>query len=375
MVSVESCFSDLCDPRVEGRSVYTLLELIIISIVSLLCGCNSFEEIAEFAEARYEWFLSYLPELPSTPSGITLSRVFNLIPSEEMERCFCDWITKNNFSLEGDIVAIDGKSLCGSGNTLKGDKLIHMVSAYASRLGLVLGQERVMEKSNEITAIPALIERLALKGAIVTCDAMGCQEKIVEKIIEKKADYLLAVKQNQSLTYQTIQAAFSHADNESNTIVFTRTASIDNDHGRLETRKYMALPVNLYASELKDKWRGINSIVRVEGLFEKTLPASSYCRYYISSLSIEKMDRISEAVRAHWGIENKVHWVLDVTFSEDHSQIRKKYTAENFSRLRRMTLNLIKQDTTHKKKSLNLRRKRAGWDNHYLHHLMRMIIN
>lgn len=375
MVSIESCFEHLSDPRVEGRSVYTLLELIVISLVSLLCGCNSFEEIAEFSEARYEWFLRHLPDLPSSPTAVTFSRVFSIIPNEEMEKCFCDWVNKNMASLEGDVVAIDGKSLCGSGNILKGDKLIHMVSAYASRLGLVLGQEKVLEKSNEITAIPALIERLALKGAIVTCDAMGCQETIVNAIQSKQADYLLAVKQNQKNTYEKIQAAFTHADNTENIIVSKKKVTVDNGHGRVETRNYIALPVDLYASDLKRKWKGIKSIVRAEGLFEKTLPASSYCRYYICSLPIDSIELISDAVREHWGIENKVHWVLDVTFSEDHSQVRKKYAAENFSRLRRMTLNLIKQDTTHKKKSLNLRRKRAGWDDKYLHHLMKMVLN
>ena len=290
----------------------------------------------------------------------------NLEP-EQLQLAFINWVQTLAQVTEGQIIALDGKTLRKSFDTATNKAAIHMVSAWASANNLILGQLATDEKSNEITAIPKLLELLVIKGCVINIDAMGCQKKIAEVIVEKEADYILHVKKNQPTLMNQIEGFFNeHLDSNCNfdRIEHDFFEKINKNHGRIETRKVLTVPVEDSSVEV-DAWRGLKSLVRVERIREFSDKIESEISYYISSIYYTDAKRIAEGIRSHWGIENKVHWILDVAFDEDRCRVRKGYGAQNFAVIRHIALNLLKHERT-ARIGIKNKRLRAGWDNNYL---------
>lgn len=363
---IEEHFKSLPDPRRKTMNLrHKFIDILVIAICAIICGADSWVAVETFGKAKEDWFRSFL-ELPSgIPSHDTFNDVFRKLASKKFEACFISWTESISELFEGEIVSIDGKTLRRSHDARYDKKAIHMVSAWASTNSLVLGQVKTDEKSNEITAIPELLRSLELKGCLITIDAMGCQKKITEVIIEQEADYLLAVKDNQPTLYQAVQDYFvqvHHAVFEGYDIDFAET--FDKGHGRIESRRcwvgYDAIP-NIDGSE---NWKGLQTVVMVES--ERTVKEKTTIehRYYISSAENTAKSLLS-ASREHWGIETSLHWRLDIAFREDESRIRKGNGAENFAILRHVALNLLNKEDTAKLGMKNKRLK-AGWDVSYL---------
>jgi len=356
---LKTIFGNIEDFRRSHRKVYELESILLIGIISVICGANSWNEMESYAQSKEEFLRSFLDLPNGIPSHDTFNRVFSNIDSEQFETCFIEWVSTLADLQPREVIAIDGKTIRGAKSG--GEKSpVHMVSAWANENNLVLGQVKVSEKSNEITAIPKLLEVLALKDTIVTIDAMGCQTDIAKKIIKKNADYVLAVKGNQEQLHQDIEDEFRFAKN----ITFDLLESLD--HGRIETRKCSVI-TDFQFIEDNNKWENLKTIIRIESIREfknsEKLPEQA-TRYYISSLTAEPKD-FQKAIRSHWGIENKLHWTLDVAFSEDASRKRTKNASQNFSILNKIALNLLKNEKT-SKIGVKSRRMKAGWDNHYL---------
>jgi len=369
-VSLLEHFADLTDPRVERTKLHQLLDILVMAMCATICGAEGWEDFAEFGQAKREWFETFL-ELPNgIPSPDTFRRVLQRLDPREFEACFVRWVQSVNKIASGQIVALDGKQLRGSRDVAADLSAIHMVSAWACENRLVLGQVKVDKKSNEITALPELLRALALTGCIVTIDAMGCQTKIAEQIIEGEADYVLALKGNQGTLHEDIVSYFGWAEKTGFTqIPYTFHETLEKDHGRIEERRCWATS-DVEWLEPKAQWQGLQSIVMVEADREvrgreRTLER----RYFISSLPAEAKPLLA-AVRGHWGIENQLHWCLDVAMREDASRIRTDHAPENVAVLRHIALNLLKQEKSCK---LGIKRKqlKAGWDHDYLLKVLR----
>ncbi len=365
-VVFEEHFKSLTDPRIITMNLrHKFIDILIIAICAIICGADSWVAVEQFGEAKEDWFRGFL-ELPNgIPSHDVFTNVFKKLSSREFEVCFTSWTKSISELFDGEVVAVDGKTLRRSHDARFDKKAIHMVSAWASTNSLVLGQIKTDEKSNEITAIPELLKSLELKGCLVTIDAMGCQKKIAEVIIEQEADYLLAVKDNQPTLHQAIQNYFEQANQaafKGYNIDFAETC--DKGHGRIEARRcwvgYDALP-RIDGSENCSVFQ---TIVMVES--ERTVKEETTIehRYYISSAE-ETAESLLGASREHWGIETSLHWRLDIAFREDESRIRKGNGAENFAILRHIALNLLNKENTAKIGVKNKRLK-AGWDASYL---------
>lgn len=362
-ISLVSHFSIVSDPRIERTKKHKLIDILTIAICAVIADADSFEEIEVFGNERIDWFESFL-ELPhGIPSHDTFTRVFSRMDPKELQLAFSNWVNAFQESIKGQVVAIDGKTLRRSFDKANGNAPLHMVSAWAADSELVLGQLAVDKKSNEIKAIPRLLQLLFLKGAIVSIDAIGCQKDIAQVIIEKKADYLLAVKKNQPALHEDIELAFQQAEHDPK-LVHSSQETADKGHGRLETRLYQTI-TNLEWVPTASQWPKAHCVGRVISTREWAGKKTVETRYYISSINGAAAD-FAHAVREHWGIENKVHWVLDVTFGEDRSRIRKDHSAENMAVLRRIALNILKRHTSPKKMSLKMKRKKAAWDNNFL---------
>lgn len=365
-------FSVIKDPRIDRKKLHNLSEILVIAICAILSGVDSWEHIAEFGEAKIDWFKSFLTLEYGIPSHDTFGRVFSLLSPEELESCFVSWVQNAVQLLTGEIIPIDGKRLRGSYDTSSNKAAIHMVSAYASECGLVLGQVKTEDKSNEITAIPELLKTLYIKGCIVTIDAMGCQRNIADKIIEAEADYVLALKGNQGSLHDDVTLYLNDAHKkEFKNIPHDYYETVEKNHGRIEQRKYW-ITENIHWIESKEKWRGLNSIGLVESTRIIGEDVSTEFRYYICSIE-QNAEKFANAVRAHWGIENKVHWILDVTFNEDQHRTREGHSAHNMSILRRFALNILKQDDS--KGSIKAKRLRAGWKQDFLVSLLAKLCN
>jgi predicted transposase YbfD/YdcC len=374
-------FADLRDPRVERTREHLLEEILLIAIAAILSGANGWNEIEDYAHSKHDWFQSFLTLPGGIPSHDTFNRVFSALDLEELEKGFVAWVSSIAKLTAGEVVAIDGKTGVPSDRssslgwkTLRGasepskkgpDKkaIVHMVSAWANTNCLVLGQRLVDEKSNEITAIPKLLDALELSGTVVTIDAMGCQQAIAEKIIAKKADYILAVKENQGHLLEEIKDSFQMLAADA------VEEEIDYGHGRVEQRRCSVI-ADLSLIEKAAEWASFQGIVRIqsERFHKATGKTETEIRYYITSLAPDAM-RLNRSIRQHWGIENKLHWVLDVGFGEDLDRKRAGHAAQNFSVLNRIALNLLKQDKT-SKRGVHGKRLKAGWDNDYLLHLL-----
>jgi len=354
-----TAFSQVKDPRRDITKLHLLNDILLISILSVICGAETWKDIQTFASAKEDFLRTFLKLPNGIPKLDTYRRVFSAIDSEQFEASFIQWVnTLANIS-KGQVIAIDGKTLRGAKKA--GEKSpIHMVSAWANESNLVLGQVKVNEKSNEITAIPKLLDILSLQGNIITIDAMGCQTKITDKIINEKADYIIAVKENQKILYQEIQDEFRFAKD-------IQTSSNENlDHGRIETRTCSVINTFSHIHEL-NKWRSLKSIIRIQStrIFKNSnKPTETATRYYISSLE-QEAKLFNKAIREHWTIENKLHWTLDVAFSEDASRKRIGNSAQNFSILLKIALNLLKNEKT-AKQGIKGKRFKAALDNQYL---------
>lgn len=361
-------FENIDDPRRDEGKRHPLISVIVLALCAVICHADTWPEVEEFAQTKEEWFRQFL-ELPhGIPSHYTFRRVFLLLDPEQLQQAFLAWVEAVQEITGGDIIAIDGKTLRRA-FTRGGKKgAIHMVNAWSSQNHLVLGQVKVDAKSNEITAIPQLLEMLFLQGSIVTIDAMGCQREIAQKILDEKADYLLALKKNQGTLYDDVDHLFTYAQAENfEQPDMDYAQQVNKDHGRVEKREcwVVADPEWLAYLRRQHDWPQLCTIIKIEArrsTDDKRRKVDK--RYYISSLEPNAM-RILEATRAHWGIENKVHWVLDIAFREDESRLRMGNGQENMAALRRWALNLIRQETS-VKKSIKTKRLKAGWDNDYL---------
>lgn len=343
-----SHFSILPDPRVDRTKRYPLDEIILLIITATVSGCDGWKQIKDFGDAKLDWLRRFLPYESGIPVDDTIARVMRKLDTKAFQECFISWVKFISEQTEGRVVAIDGKTVRRSHDHSKGKSPIHMVNAWCSENGLVLGQEKTSEKSNEITAIPELLKVLELKGCIVTIDAMGCQTSIAEKITECEADYILALKGNQGTLHSEVKDFFETAlESDFKGVKHDFCESIDKGHGRIETRQCWAIePTPSYFSQT-DRWANLKSIIMVKSKRELKTEAkiTEDTRFYISSLKPNAKKALS-SVRKHWGVENSLHWVLDVTFREDESRIRMDAAPENFAIIRQIALNIIKKDTS-----------------------------
>jgi predicted transposase YbfD/YdcC len=355
-------FAEVRDPRVERNREHLLEEILLIAIAAVLSGAESWNDIADYGKAKQEWLKTFLRLPGGIPSHDTFNRVFAALDPVEMEHGFAAWVSSIAQLTAGEVVAIDGKALCG---TREGGKktLVHMVSAWAEGNGLVLGQRKVDEKSNEITAIPKLLDALELAGTVVTIDAMGCQREVARKIVAKKAGYILAVKENQGHLLEEIKDSFRNLPADA------VAEEIDCGHGRVEQRKCSVI-ADLSLLENVSEWPSLQGLVRIEAerYHKATGKLEREIRYYITSLEPDAA-RLNRSIRKHWGIENKLHWVLDVGFGEDLSRKRAGHSAQNFSLLSRIALNMLKQEKT-SKRGIKGKRLNAAWDHPYLLRLL-----
>ncbi|MCA1838435.1 MAG: ISAs1 family transposase [Actinobacteria bacterium] len=351
------------DPRIERQKRHKLGDILVIAVCAVLCGAESFPAIEDFGQVRYAWLKQFL-ELPNgIPSHDTFNRVFRVLDPVQFQACFLNWMQAVADETQGEVVAIDGKTLRRSFDKSSAKRAIHMVSAWATENGVVLGQCKVDDKSNEITAIPELLELLALKGCIVTIDAMGCQRAIAQQIVEDQADYVLALKENQPTLHQAVeQFLVTGPEADAHRTQCEYYDQHEHGHGRTESRCYW-ITDDLPELGGGQPWPGLRSIGMVEATRTLAGQTTIEQRFYLTSLAAEAQV-FARAVRNHWGIENGLHWTLDVTFREDQSRLRKGHGPENFAVLRHIALNLLRQEPS--QKSLPRKRLACALDPDYL---------
>ena len=364
------------DPRVAGRTVHKMENIIYITVAAVLAGCQTWNEIAEFGKTKIEFFRSRLPGLETTPSHDTFNRFFSIFDPKGFEEVFRNWVRQIIGDVKG-VIAIDGKlmrgsSKCDAEHTLGQDDFrMWIVSAWSSENSISLGQEKVGDKTNEITVVPKLLSAIDLENTIVTIDAMGCQTTITQKIREGGGDYIIALKENQRKCYDLASEIISEFRRRDRQGIVTKHTSFDSGHGRKEERECIVVSYSDATQRMfMDKFEGMRSVVGVvsKRTIVSTGETSEEVRYYITSLGNENPEEISGAIRKHWGIENNLHWQLDFTFREDESR-KVKNAARNFSTITKMALSILKNDKT-VKGSLNLKRLKAGWDEDYLTRLL-----
>jgi predicted transposase YbfD/YdcC len=357
-----SHFKDLRDPRQQGKVSYPLDEILLLCLLAVLAGAACFTEIALFGVKKLNFLRRFRPFRDGTPAHDHLGDILAVLDAEQFQRCFVAWVAALTGMPEG-VIAIDGKTVRRSGNKRSGKAAIHMVSAFAARQRLVLGQVKVAEKSNEIIAIPKLLDMLAIEGAIVTIDAMGCQRAIAKQIIDKKADYLLALKGNQGSLRADVEvfAAEQKARNFADTRI-SQDTTIDGDHGRIETRTTSVIHDIGWLRERHD-WPGLNALVMVESRREVGGKTEQETRFYLTSL-VMLAHLLGPVVRSHWSIENSLHWVMDLVFRDDECRVRTEHAPANFTAIKHMAQNLLRKAPG--KSSLRSRRKAAGWDDNFL---------
>ena len=338
-----------------------------MTLCAALAGADDWVEIAAYAKARESWFKGFLKLENGIPSHDTVGRVFALLDPEPFSQCYIDWV-RTLVSIPDEVVAVDGKTLRRSHDHANGKSAIHMVNAWAVGQGLVLGQVKTEAKSNEITAIPEPLKVLDVKGAVVTIDAMGCQKEIAKQIVDQGADYVFSLKGNQGNLHKEVQLLFEDAKKDGfKDLSHDSFATVDGDHGRIETRRYTTV-ADVDWFEEKGKWAKLSSFGMIESEREVDGNVTKETRYFISSLPSDAK-RFAEVARGHWAVENSLHWCLDIAFREDDSRVRSGHGQENLAILRRLALTLIKQDPQ-RKIGIKASRKRAGWDLDYTRRLL-----
>jgi predicted transposase YbfD/YdcC len=355
-------FKDLPDPRQRGKVVYPLDEVLLLCLLAVLGGAETFVDIARFGDTKIGLLRRFRPFRDGTPSHDHLGDIFATLDAAEFQRCFVTWVAALT-GATADVIAIDGKTLRRSYQKKGAKAPIHMVSAFAARQRLVLGQVKVAEKSNEIVAIPRLLAMMAIEGAVVTIDAIGCQREIADQILHQKADYILALKSNQGTLREDIEvfAAEQKANGFKDTKL-SRHETVDGDHGRIETRTYTAIHDVAWLQERHD-WPGLRGVVMVESRREIGDKIERETRFYITSL-VWLAHQLGPAIRSHWAVENSLHWVMDMVFRDDECRIRTDHAPANFTTLKHIAHNLIRRAPG--KDSLRLKRKVAAWDDDFL---------
>jgi predicted transposase YbfD/YdcC len=357
-----SYFKDMPDHRQAGKVTYPLDEILLLCLLAVLAGAEAFTDIARFGEKKLDLLRRFRPYRDGTPAHDHLGDIFATLDAQAFQRCFVAWVAALT-KTPAEVIAIDGKTLRRSYQKKGSKEPIHMVSAFAARQRLVMGQVAVAEKSNEIVAIPALLDMMAIEGAVVTIDAMGCQRSIAKKIIDKKADYIIALKGNQGTLHEDVKvfAAEQRANGFKDTTI-SRHETVDGEHGRIETRTYTAIHDVEWLQERHD-WPGLEGVVMVESQREIEGKVTQETRFYITSLVL-LANVIGPMIRDHWAIENGLHWIMDMVFRDDECRVRTEHAPANFTTLKHMAQNLIKKAPG--KDSQRLKRKTAGWDDDFL---------
>lgn len=356
-------FSVIKDPRVERTKRHKLIDIIVIAACAVICGAETWVDLEEYGNANKKWFKTFLDLDNGIPSHDTFGRVFAMLDPEQFQQCFCLWVQAVQEIKPGQLLAIDGKTIRRSFDTATGKTPLHMVSVWAVENHVVLAQTAVAEKSNEITAVPKLLDMVNLRGSTVTLDAMGCQKTTVAKIVDKKGDYVVALKGNQDHLHEAVKGFFERISSNPVPNVIDTFETAERGHGRTEVRRCSSAGDLNWLKE-KQEWKGLRSIVRVES--ERTYQGKTTTeqRYYISSLA-SNARRLLKATREHWSIENSLHWCLDMAMNEDQSRIRIRNAQNNWAVLRHIALNLLKQEKT-KKRGIKGKIKNACWDHDYL---------
>jgi predicted transposase YbfD/YdcC len=359
-------FQELPDPRQRGKVIYPLDEVLLLSLLAVLAGAETFVDIARFGEKKRDLLRRFRPFKDGTPAHDHLGDIFATLDAEAFQRCFVAWVAALT-GVPSGVIAIDGKTVRRSHQKKAGKAAIHMVSAFAARQRLVMGQVKVADKSNEIVAIPRLLEMIAIEGAIVTIDAIVCQRDIAQKILDKKADYVLALKGNQGTLREDVElfVAEQKARNFKDTTI-SRAETVEGDHGRIETRTTTVFDDVAWLRE-RHHWPELKSVIMVESVREIGTAIERETRFYITSLVLPASD-LGPIVRGHWAVENGLHWVLDMTFRDDECRVRTDHAPANFTTIKHMALNLIRRAPG--KDSIRLRRKVAAWDDEFLARLI-----
>lgn len=357
-------FDELADPRMDRQKRHCLMDILFISICAVICGATSFVDMHDFGCAKEEWLRSHLGLKNGIPSHDTFRRVFSLLDPDGFRRCFMSWTESMSEATGRDIIAFDGKTLRGSFDSATGLNAVHVMNAWSSENDFCVGQMKVDGKSNEITAMPALMKLMDIRASVVTADALNCQKNIASQIIEQSGDYVLALKSNHPSMHEDVKLFFEDAFSEGFEVPCKKHECNDWGHGRIENRKYWAVNVEQldWFTHKKD-WRKLKTIACVESRRRLRGTESIERRYFISSL--DNIDIIAKSIRHHWNVENKLHWVMDVDFDEDGCRVRTDHGPQNFALIRQIAHNLIKQESS-KKVSVRRKIKKAGWDNDFL---------
>jgi predicted transposase YbfD/YdcC len=351
-------FGAMEDKRLERNCLYTISEILLVTFLAVICGAEGWQDVENYGKAKIDYLRCYLPYRNGIPSDDTVRRFFRSVDSESFKQIFCKWVSSIAIAINAKVIAIDGKS---SRRSYDGDgAMLHMVSAFATEARIVLGQEKVADKSNEITAIPKLLELLDVKGHIVTIDAMGCQHAIAHKIVAKEGDYIFSLKGNQGSLLEDVRLCFTSPPFEKK---FSSFINVDKGHGRVETRECVVCTDVQWLRDRHPNWGSINSIIQINATreFKDPTKTTQETRYYISSLANATPQAALQAIRQHWGIENSLHWILDMSFNEDYSRIRKENAPQVMAIIRHIALNLL-QRAKPKRQSIKGFRKICSWD-------------
>lgn len=363
--TISKAFGELTDPRINRNLRHPLVNILTISICAIICGCDNFYAIEEYGNSKIKWFEDFLDLKHGIPSHDTFSDVLNRVKPKEFSQAFTRWVSQLGH-LRNDLVSIDGKVMRRTLDKASGASAIHLVSAWSAKNNLCFGQIKVAEKSNEITAIPLLLDLLDIKGATITMDAMGCQFTIADKIVDAQADYVLALKGNQGEFYDDIKLFLkTNLANEFKNTSHTVSKIVNGDHGRIEQRKVWLITDVQWLIECHPRWKSIKGIAIVDSTREVQGKTSHEQRFYITSHGNKNADFIANAIRSHWFVENKLHWQLDVSFNEDQNRLRSGYGAENFAMMNKIALNLLKNEKS-VKVGIKTKRLKAGWDEDYM---------
>ena len=365
--SFNDCFSKISDPRMQRCRKHKLLDILGLCLIGAICGCDSWVEMEEYGKEKEKFLKNNFDFENGIPSHDTIGRVMSMLNPKELHNSLVEWTRVLTKKIMGEVIAIDGKAIQGSSDSFKGKNLITMVSAWAQENELVLAQVKVSDKSNEITAIPKLLDTIDITDCVVTIDAMGTQKTIAEKIRAEKGDYILALKRNHETLYEEVEHLFRYIEKQEPIHVET---DVDKGHGRIEKRTTKVISIE-QANRWMDKadlvgWKDLASIVCVEAQRKVKDKTQNSKRYYLSSIAVNDLlpRKMGHLIRSHWGIENNLHWVLDVVFKEDFSQVRTGHADENFSTIRKLALNLLKKNKY--KASMKRKRMKAGWNDQYL---------